>query len=167
MLRAPQDVARGELELVLRRNGRGRVLLAGEIVLHVVGREEERRVRVVVFAGATHDDDRVGIAPLGKVVPELLRVLPRDVRDSEAPLLRRDVEDELGVVRAELDDAVPHGLEAQLTKDACHDRDGVRLVDRAQNRRRAGGRTPAPDRGQGRHGSEREQCAPSEHRPKR
>ena len=47
---------------------------------------------VVVVAGAVHDDDGVRIAALGQVVAQLVGVLPGDVGDAEAPVLRGDVE---------------------------------------------------------------------------
>src|SRR5258708_24148750 len=92
VLRPAQDVASRELELVLRGDCRRRVLLAGEIVLHVVSREKERGARVVVLGVAAHDDDGLRIATLGQIVPKLIRLLPCDVDNAEAPTLPGHVE---------------------------------------------------------------------------
>src|SRR6202012_4225137 len=87
LLGAPEDVARGELQLLLGGDGRGGVALSGQIVLHVVCRKEERRVHVVVGAGAVNDQDRVRVGALGQIVAQLVGVLPGDVGDAEAAVL--------------------------------------------------------------------------------
>src|SRR5258706_1868336 len=128
VLRAAQDVARRELELLLRGNRRGRVLLARQVVLHVVGCEEERRARVVVLAVSTYDDNCVRVSTLRQIVAQLVGLLPCDVDDPEAAVLRGHVQPELGIVLAELDGPVANGLYAQLPKNPRHDRDRVRFV---------------------------------------
>ena len=71
--RAAQDVLRRELELLLGRDARRRVRLAREVVLHVVGGEEQRRVHVGVVAVAAHDDDGVRVAALRAARPPACR----------------------------------------------------------------------------------------------
>ena len=93
---------------------------------------------VIIVPVAVDHDDRVRVAPLREGVPQLVGVLPRDVRDAELLALGRDVELQLPITGAERDHPVSHRVQAEILEDARHDLDGVRLVDRPQDGRRLG-----------------------------